>query len=87
MTASAQAKEFVCNAWFGLFAPKGTPRTLRERIANDIAQVLAMPEMGERYRGMGYNRFDIKPDEFGDYIQRETQIWGRVISEAKLKLE
>lgn len=87
MAASAAAKNFASNAWFGLFAPKGTPKALREKIAADITQTLAMPELAERYRGLGYNRFDLKPDEFGEHIARETQVWGRVISEAKLKLE
>lgn len=87
MASSSLAKNFVCNAWFGLFAPRGTPKPLREKIAADVAQVLASPELVERYRGMGYNRFDMKPDEFADYIGRERQVWGRVIAEAKLKLE
>lgn len=87
MAASSLARNFVCNAWFGLFAPRGTPKALREKIAADITQTLATPDLMERYRGLGYNRFDIKPDEFAEYIGRETQTWGRVISEAKLKLE
>jgi len=87
MAGSALAKNFVCNAWFALMAPKGTPKPLREKIAADVAQSLALPEIVERYRGFGYNRFDLKPDEFAEHIARETQVWGRVIAEAKLKLE
>lgn len=87
MASSSLARNFVCNAWFGLFAPRGTAKALRERIAADITQVLATPELMERYRGLGYNRFDTKPDEFAEYIARETQAWGKVISDAKLKLE
>jgi tripartite-type tricarboxylate transporter receptor subunit TctC len=87
MAGSAQAKAFVSNAWFGLFAPKGTPKPLREKVAADIAEALAAPDLVERYRTLGYNRFDMKPDEFAEYIGRETQLWGRVIEGAKLKLE
>lgn len=87
MASSSLARNFVCNAWFGLFAARGTPKALREKIATDITQVLAAPELMERYRGLGYNRFDTKPDEFAEYIARETQTWGKVIAEAKLKLE
>lgn len=87
MTGSAQAKDFVANAWFGLFAPKGTPKALREKIAADVSDTLDTPELTERYKALGYNRFDMKPDEFGQYIQRETQLWGKVIGEARLKLD
>ena len=87
MGSSVTAKTFVANGWFGLFAPKGTPKALREKIAADVAEALATPELSDRYRAFGYNRFDVKPDEFGDYIVRETQTWGRIISEAGLKLD
>ncbi len=87
MSASSSAKDFVSNAWFAVFAPKGTSKVLREKIAADISEAMATPELGERYKALGYNRFDIKPDDFTQYIQRETQIWGKVIQDAKLKLE
>jgi tripartite-type tricarboxylate transporter receptor subunit TctC len=48
---------------------------------------MAAPEVAERYKTLGYNRFDMKPDEFAQYIQKETQIWGKIISDAKLKLD
>ena len=47
----------------------------------------ALGRIVERYKAFGYTRFDIKPDEFAEYIQKETQIWGKIISDAKLKLD
>ena len=87
MAGSATAKDFVANAWFGLFAPKGSSSAFREKIAADVTQAMAVPEVAERYKTLGYNRFDMKPDEFAQYIQKETQIWGKIISDAKLKLD
>jgi tripartite-type tricarboxylate transporter receptor subunit TctC len=87
MSASSSAKDFVSNAWFAVFAPKGTSKGLRDKIAADITDAMATPELGERYKALGYNRFDIKPDDFAQYIQRETQVWGKVIQDARLKLD
>ena len=87
MSASSSAKDFVSNAWFAVFAPKGTSKGLRDKIAADITEAMATPELGERYKALGYNRFDIKPDDFAQYIQRETQVWGKVIQDARLKLD
>lgn len=86
MAGSTYAKDFVANAWFGLFAPRGTPKALREKIAADATEVLSTPDIMDRYRTLGYNRLDQSPDEFAEYIGRETQLWGRVIADAKLKL-
>lgn len=87
MAASSSARDFVANAWFAVFAPKGTSKGLRDKIAADITEAMATPELGERYKALGYNRFDIKPDDFAQYIQKETQIWGKIIGDAKLKLD
>jgi tripartite-type tricarboxylate transporter receptor subunit TctC len=87
MSASSSAKDFVSNAWFAVFAPKGTSKGLRDKIAADMTEAMASPDLTERYKGLGYNRFDIKPDDFAQYIQKETQIWGKIISDAKLKLD
>ena len=87
MAGSATAKDFVANAWFGLFAPKGSSKAWRDKVAADVTQAMAAPEVAERYKTLGYNRFDMKPDEFAQYIQKETQIWGKIISDAKLKLD
>lgn len=87
MSASSTAKEFVSNAWFAVFAPKGTSKNVRDKIASDMTEAMATPELTERYKTLGYNRFDIKPDDFAQYIQKETQIWGKIINDAKLKLD
>lgn len=87
MSSSATAKDFVSNAWFAVFAPKGTSKGLREKIAADITDAMTTPELTERYRTLGYNRFDTRPDDFAQYIQKETQIWGKIINDAKLKLD
>lgn len=39
--------------WFGVFAPAGTPATLRERFARDMAKVLEMPAVKERLATLG----------------------------------
>ncbi|HSV82598.1 MAG TPA: tripartite tricarboxylate transporter substrate binding protein [Ramlibacter sp.] len=74
-------------AWTGLFAPKGTPRVVRERIAADVLDVLKQPEIVERYSGFGYEPFDAGPVAYADAIRRETMAWGEVIKAANLKLD
>ena len=65
----------------------GMSASSSDKIAADITEALSTPELVERYKALGYNRFDMKPDDFAQYIQRETQVWGKVIHDAKLKLD
>ncbi len=84
---SASTRGYEVRAWTGLFAPRGTPLALRERIANDIAQVLATPEAVERWRGLGYLQFDADPKAFAQAIAAEARSWAGVIRAFGLKLD
>ncbi len=87
-TAEASStRGYQVAAWTGLFAPRGTALALRERISRDIAQVLATPEVAQRYRGFGYERFDADPQAFAQAIADETRNWSGVIQKAGLKLD
>ena len=60
--------------WYGLFAPAGTPRPIVDRLAREVAGILARPDFQEKYivsRGLvpAVNT----PDEFRAEIARETE--------------
>jgi tripartite-type tricarboxylate transporter receptor subunit TctC len=73
--------------WIGIAAPAATPRTIVDRLARDIAAVLALPESREWLAAIGAEAGTIEPDEFAAAIRSEHERWGRVIREAGLKLE
>jgi tripartite-type tricarboxylate transporter receptor subunit TctC len=78
---------YAVTAWTGLFAPRGTPKALREKISADVREALAAPEVAERYRAYDYEPFDVGPDGFAEAIRNETRSWGEVIRAAHLKLD
>ena len=78
---------YEVTAWAGLFAPRGLSPALRDRIASDIAEALAAPEVVERYRSLGYEAPKLDPDEFAQTIRRETLAWADTIRPAQLKLD
>lgn len=84
---SPATRGFEVSAWTALFAPKGTPAALRERISADVADALRAPEVASRYRALDYDRFDAGPEALADTIRQETRAWGEVIRAAQLKLD
>lgn len=84
---SAAARDFTVTGWNGIFAPRGTPKDIREKIANDISDVLASPQMVERYKTFGYEDPRLATDAFARQIAAETAEWKKVIAEAGLKLD
>src|SRR5262245_39977004 len=64
---------------FGLFAPAGTPREIRDKIAADVAEVLARPEMKKALEARSFVVTSFGPDAFDKYIVSETVKWEAVI--------
>jgi 3-(3-hydroxy-phenyl)propionate hydroxylase len=84
---SPATKGYEVSAWTGLFAPKGTPKALRQRISADVLEALKSPEVAERFRGLDYELLDADPDAYAALIRRETTNWAEVIKAANLKLD
>ena len=56
--------------WFGVFAPAGTPLAIRERVAREMARILALPEVRERLANLGAEPAFMGPEEFGGFARQ-----------------
>ena len=73
--------------WYGLFAPAGTPRPVLDKLADELAKVLATPDMKDRLRTLGMDAMPMGPDDFGGFVKSEVAKWGQVIKAANVKVE
>jgi tripartite-type tricarboxylate transporter receptor subunit TctC len=71
--------------WFGLLAPRGTPREIVERIHSEIVQVLKMPEVRQKMLEAGADPGGESPQEFAARIRAEITRFGKVVQAAGLK--
>jgi tripartite-type tricarboxylate transporter receptor subunit TctC len=71
----------------GLVAPAGTPRDIVELLQREIARIVAEPEIKERLAVMGFRPVANTPDEFAARIKLELEKWGKVVRDAKLRIE
>jgi len=84
---AAGAADFSLMAWTALAAPRGTPKAVREKISADMREVLLSPEVQDRFKAMGYDLLDLGTDAFVQYIEREREVWSKIIANANLKLD
>jgi tripartite-type tricarboxylate transporter receptor subunit TctC len=75
---------FDVTAWFGLFAPSGTPRPIIERINNETAKILAQPDMRKKFYDLGVVPVGNSPEEFAKVIAVETAYWARIVKDASI---
>jgi len=73
--------------WYGYLAPAKTPKEVIERLHRDIAKALATPKVVEGLRKTGVEPVAMTPEEFGRYIKREYDTWGKVVKEAGIKAQ
>ena len=78
---------FEMQSWQGVFAPAGTPTPIIDRLAREIAAVVAMPEVQQRLRAMGVEPDVRAPQAFAEFQRAEVTKWGKVIKDAGIQAE
>jgi tripartite-type tricarboxylate transporter receptor subunit TctC len=71
----------------GIVAPAGTPKEIVDLLSREIARAVAQPDAKERLMALGFKPVANKPDEFGARIKLEMEKWGKVVRDAKLRIE
>ncbi len=80
-------KGFDIPAWFGLFAPAGTPKEIIARLNAEMVKVMARAEVKQQLSSMGIDAFTSTPEELGDYVKSEIQKWARLVRDAGIQPE
>ncbi len=71
----------------GLVGPPGMPRDVVDRLASELARVLAQPEIKTRFANAGAEVVSLGPEEFAAFVKADSEKWSRLIRERKLQLE
>jgi tripartite-type tricarboxylate transporter receptor subunit TctC len=78
---------YVANSWCGVGVPRGTPPEIVARLNREITAGLADPGVKARLSEVAATPMPFTPDELGAYVASEIDKWGKVIREAKIKVE
>jgi tripartite-type tricarboxylate transporter receptor subunit TctC len=73
--------------WIGIVAPAGTPQPIVDKLHKDIAAILDSPEVQQQLANQGAEIVRMSPAEFGDFMIKELEKWGRVVKEGGIKPE
>ena len=79
--------EFRSVTWFAIVAPPGTPSALVEKINRDVVEGLRRPEVKEKLQKMTLEPLIGTPADAAKFFAEETALWGKVITENKVKVE
>ena len=78
---------FQVVAWNGLYAPRGTPPAVVNKLNAEVAKVLAQPEVRQRLLELGHEPAGGSADDLATFARSERQKWGPLIKSVGLKME
>ena len=71
-------------SWYGIFAPKGTPRHIIEKVNRDVNAVLTLPDVKARGATLGYRFAGGPPERLGALLKSEIVKWAEIADKANL---
>jgi tripartite-type tricarboxylate transporter receptor subunit TctC len=74
-------------AWFGLFAPAGTPKEIVQRLNREVNAILALPEIRERLLGLGMEPMPGTPEDFTARQAADIAKWKKVVADSGAKVD
>ena len=79
--------DFVMTVWWGVLGPTGIPRPVIAQINQAVNAALASPELKARVESLGAQPQPGTPEQFADFLAKESATWGAVIQAAKITAE
>ena len=79
--------DFVSGTWAGIIAPAGTPKEIVDRVSAEAKKALADPALQAKLAEQGIVAVGSTPEEFRTFVGEEIARWGKVITDAGIKIE
>lgn len=86
-SAEAGLPGYEVSTWYALWAPKGTPADIVERMTKELRTALQVPAIKEAWERNGSDVPALTGAEFGAFVKSEVARWGKVVKDADVKLE
>ncbi len=85
--AQAGVPGYDANAWFGVFAPAGTPDAVIARLQSEISKIVKIPEIRDRFLALGAEPVGSTPEQFAAFYRAEVLKWAKVVKDSGAQID
>ena len=85
--AEAGVPTYKVATWYGLWAPKGTPRDITTAMAAEMRKALGADDLRATWTGLGTSSPNLWGDDFGKFVGSEVKRWAEVVKNSGAKLD
>jgi tripartite-type tricarboxylate transporter receptor subunit TctC len=83
----AGVPDYVVDIWYGLYAPRGTPAPIVDRLHAEVSRIVQLPEVRERFATLGATPVIGTRDAFRAHLAREVARWRDVVARGGIRQE
>ena len=80
--AESGMPQYQYDSWFGLMAPAGTPAPILKKVSEDVAAVMALPDVHQRLETLGAIAVTGTPEQFDATIRADADRYGKLLKAA-----
>ena len=73
--------------WYGLWAPKGTPKEVVDQMQSEMQKAFATTELQALWTGLGTETPNLYGEAFGRFVGSEIKRWAEVVRTSGAKLD
>lgn len=85
--AEAGFKGYEVSTWYGIFAPKGTPKDIVDKATAEIQKALNSPELKGIWTNNGSETPNLQGDAFAKFVSADVKRWATVVKTSGAKLD
>ena len=78
---------YEATIWLGLMAPRGTPKTVIDKLNGTVTKIVGQPEVKQVWAKQGAVPMLMSPEVFDKYTRDDITKWARVIKTANIQVD
>ena len=78
---------YVVSTWYAMWAPKGTPKPVVDRMIKEVQTAMATPELTEIWKNNGSAVPNVTAAAFGTFLNSEIKRWGEVAKASGARID
>jgi tripartite-type tricarboxylate transporter receptor subunit TctC len=85
--AEAGLVGYEVSTWYGLFAPKGTPQPIIDKMTFEVQKAINTPDLKTIWTNNGSDTPNLSGDAFGKFVAGDIKRWAAVAKASGAKLD
>ncbi len=86
-TTARKSSTYEVVGWNALFAPRGTPPEIVQRLNAEVNRIVQTAEVRTRMASIGFDPASGSPADLATFVRTETDKWSQIIKAAGLRAD